>query len=81
MMAGHETTALAFTWTWMLFAQHPEVEEKLYEEIKTVLQGRAPTAADVSQLTYANWVIKESMRLYPPAWGTSRQVVETDKAR
>lgn len=79
MMAGHETTALALTWTWMLLAQHSEVEEKLCEEIKTVLQGRSPTAADVSQLTYANWVLKESMRLYPPAWGTSRQVIETIK--
>jgi len=76
MMAGHETTALALTWTWMLLAQHPKVEEKLYEEIQTVLQGRVPTAADMSQLRYATWVIKESMRLYPPAWGTSRQVIE-----
>ena len=76
MMAGHETTASALTWTWMLLAQHPEVEEKLSEEIQTVLQGRVPTAADMSQLKYATWIIKESMRLYPPAWGTSRQVIE-----
>ena len=77
MMAGHETTALALTWTWMLLAQHPEVEEKLHEEIQTVLQGRSPTADDVTHLEYATWIIKESMRLYPPAWGTSRQVIET----
>lgn len=77
MMAGHETTALTLTWTWMLLAQNPEVEEKLCQEIQTVLQGRSPTANDVTQLKYATWIIKESMRLYPPAWGTSRQVVET----
>lgn len=77
MMAGHETTALALTWTWMLLAQHPEVEEKLHQEIQTVLQGRSPTAEDATHLKYANWIIKESMRLYPPAWGTSRQVIET----
>ena len=76
MMAGHETTALALTWTWMLLAQHPEVEEKLHEEIQVVLQGRSPTADDVTHLKYATWIIKESMRLYPPAWGTSRQVIE-----
>lgn len=76
MMAGHETTALALTWTWMLLSQHPEVEKKLHEEIQTVLQGRSPTANDFPQFEYAAWVIKESMRLYPPAWGTSRQVVE-----
>lgn len=77
MMAGHETTALALIWTWMLLAQHPDVEEKLCQDIQSVLQGRSPTADDVAQFKYATWVIKELMRLYPPAWGTSRQVVET----
>ena len=77
MMAGHETTALALTWTWVLLAQNPEIEEKLHQEIQTVLQKRSPTIHDINQLEYASWIIKESMRLYPPAWGTSRQVIET----
>lgn len=77
MMAGHETTAIALTWTWMLLAQHPDVEAKLVNEIHRVLQGRLLTAPDISQLPYATYVIKESMRLYPPAWGTSREVIDT----
>ena len=76
VMAGHETTALALTWTWVLLAQNPEIEKKLPQEIQTVLQKRSPTAHDIDRLKYASWIIKESMRLYPPAWGTSRQVVE-----
>ncbi|MBE9135663.1 cytochrome P450 [Nodosilinea sp. LEGE 07088] len=77
IMAGHETTALTLTWTWMLLGQNPQVELKLVEEIQAVLKGRSPTVNDIAQLHYANWIIKESMRLYPPAWGTSRQVVKS----
>jgi cytochrome P450 len=74
--AGHETTANALTWTWYLLSQHPEVEAKLHEELDTVLSGRVPTYADLPNLPYTEMVIKESMRLYPPAWTTSRQTVE-----
>jgi cytochrome P450 len=75
MLAGHETTATALTWTWYLLAQHPEVEAKLLAEIDT-LGGRLPTMADLAQLPYTDMVVKESMRLYPPAGGVSRQAVE-----
>jgi cytochrome P450 len=73
MLAGHETTANALSWTWMLLANHPQVWSKLTEELKTVLNGRTPTIADLPQLTYTNKVIKESMRLYPPATDVSRE--------
>jgi cytochrome P450 len=66
MLAGHETTANALSWTWMLLAQHPEVEAKLLEELQAVLDGRSPTMADLPRLRYTDQVIKESMRLYPP---------------
>lgn len=66
MLAGHETTANALSWTWMLLAQHPEVEAKLAAELDTVLAGRAPSVEDIPKLTYTNRVIKESMRVYPP---------------
>ncbi|MBK8905664.1 MAG: cytochrome P450 [Anaerolineaceae bacterium] len=66
--AGHETTSNALSWTWYLLAQHPEVEAKLHAELDTVLAGRQPTLADLSNLPYSLQIIKESMRLYPPAW-------------
>jgi len=72
-MAGHETTAVALSWTWYLLARHPEVEARLAEELSTVLAGRAPTLADLPKLTYAERVVTESMRLYPPAFVMGRQ--------
>jgi cytochrome P450 len=72
-MAGHETTAVALSWTWYLLAQHPEVEARLIEELRAVLGGRAPTAADLPRLRYTEMVVTESMRLYPPAYALGRQ--------
>jgi len=74
-LAGHETTALALSWTWYLLAQHPEVEHKLHRELDTVLAGRAPVPADLFALRYTQFVINESMRLYPPAWGIGREAI------
>jgi cytochrome P450 len=74
-LAGHETTANALSWTWYLLAQHPEIEARLFQEIGEVLRGKVPTSADVMRLTYTEMVIKESMRLYPPAWAVGRQAV------
>jgi cytochrome P450 len=71
-LAGHETTANALTWTWYLLSQHPEVERRLHEEIDTVLGGRAPELADVPELRYAEMVLSEALRLYPPAWAIGR---------
>ncbi|MGB3759251.1 MAG: cytochrome P450, partial [Rivularia sp. (in: cyanobacteria)] len=76
MLAGHETTANALSWTWMLLAQHHRVEAKLWDELKSVLGGRLPTIEDLQQLQYANMVIKESMRLYPPVAIFGRETVE-----
>ncbi|WP_338249262.1 cytochrome P450 [Dictyobacter halimunensis] len=66
--AGHETTAIALAWSFYLLSQHPHVREKLQGELRTVLAGRAPTLEDLPKLTYTDWVLSESMRLYPPAW-------------
>ncbi len=74
--AGHETTAVGMTWMWYLLAQYPEVEAKLHEELDRVLAGRLPTIEDLPLLTYTEKVVKESLRLYPPAMSIGRQVHE-----
>jgi cytochrome P450 len=76
LLAGHETTALALSWAWFLLATHPEAQAKVHDEADRVLCGRRPAAADVSQLMYANNVIREAMRLYPPAWVITRRAAE-----
>src|SRR5262245_17649218 len=68
-LAGHETTALALSWSWYLLASHPEAEQKFHEELERVLQGRAPKVEDMTRLTYTESIAKEAMRLYPPAYG------------
>jgi cytochrome P450 len=74
-LAGHETTAVALSWTWYLLAQHPEAEARLADELRVVLAGRPPTVADLPALPYTEMVVTESMRLYPPAYGIARQAV------
>lgn len=78
-LAGHETTANTLNWTWMLLAQHPEVEAKLHAELDSVLGDRPPALADLKKLPYTEMVIKESMRLYPPAWIYSRAALDNVK--
>jgi Cytochrome P450 len=71
-LAGHETTANALTWSWYLISQHPEVESRLHQEIDSVIGSRRPSFSDVAELRYAEMVLSESMRLYPPAWAIGR---------
>jgi cytochrome P450 len=79
ILAGHETTANALAWTWYLLSQNPEVERKLHAELAEVLNGRAPTVADLPALRYTSMVIDESMRLYPPAWSVGRSPLADDE--
>jgi cytochrome P450 len=72
-IAGHETTANVLTWAFYLLSQHPETVKALQTELRTVLGDRPPEVADLAKLTYTDQVIKESMRLYPPAYVGSRQ--------
>ena len=75
-LAGHDTTASALTWTWYLLSRHPEIELKLSNELDRVLQGRSPCVEDLPKLGYTEMVIREAMRLYPPAPGFAREPVE-----
>ena len=76
LIAGHDTTANALTWTLMLLAQNPEVEKKLVAEVSAVLGQRLPKNENLSQLPYTEMVLKESMRLYPPAWAIGRELTQ-----
>ncbi len=75
LMAGHETTANALTFTCWLLAEHPEVEARLLHELDEQLGGRPPTVADLPRLSYLDQVLKESLRLYPPAFAVGRRAI------
>ena len=79
LFAGHETTAIALTFTWYLLATHPKQEEAMVAELDEQLGGRPPTMADVPRLEYSRKVIKESLRLYPPVFGILREPVRDDR--
>ncbi len=72
LLAGHETTAVSLSWTLYLLSQNPEAGNKLRQELDAVLAGRTPQLEDMARLPYTDKVVKESMRLYPPAWSLAR---------
>lgn len=74
-LAGHETTAISLSWTLFLLARNPAAEERLAAEIRDVAPSRLPTAADLPRLRFAEAVVKESLRLYPPAYVIGREAV------
>ncbi len=75
-LAGQDTTAHALTWTWYLLARHPDVEARLLDELRLVLAGRAPRAADLPRLPYTDMIVREAMRLFPPGPAFARQPIE-----
>jgi cytochrome P450 len=79
LLAGQETTSLALTWIWYLLSQHPAAQQRLEDEIDTMLGDRPPEYADLLNLPYTRMVIDEAMRLYPPAWGFSREAIGDDE--
>jgi cytochrome P450 len=77
LIAGHETTANALAWTFYLLTQNPNVEEKLYEEIKSVMKDKKVSSfEDIPKLKFTEKVFRESMRVYPPVWTLGRFVQE-----
>jgi cytochrome P450 len=75
-LAGHETTSLALSHAFYLLGKNPDVLARVQAEVDTVLGGRLPTESDVPKLSLTERVIKEAMRLYPPAWVTGREVAQ-----
>jgi cytochrome P450 len=74
-LAGHETTALAMSWTLHELSLNPGVERRLHDELSRVLGGRPPTLADLPKLEYTARVVHESLRLHPPAWSIGRESI------
>ena len=75
LAAGHATTANTLSWAFYLLSNHPEQRQKLLDELQQALGGRAPTVDDLANLPYLDMVVKETMRLYPPAWMQPRYSV------
>ena len=79
LLAGHETTAVALSWTFALLAQNPDAEARLHAEVDAL--GEAPSFDSLSNLEYTRQVFAESMRLRPPAWAVGREAArDTDLA-
>ncbi len=74
-LAGHETTALTLAWTWYLLGKDPDTEKRFHDELDRVLGVRAPEMNDLSELKFTEQIVKESMRLYPPAYGLGREAI------
>ncbi|MGH8272192.1 MAG: cytochrome P450 [Gammaproteobacteria bacterium] len=74
LIAGHETTALAITWSLYCLGRNPEAERKLHAELDAALApGEAPGYDGLNRLEWTRQVVQEAMRLYPPSWGISRE--------
>ena len=75
MLAGHETTALALSWTLALLSANPAADAELRRELEEIVGDRPPTVADVPRLRYTEMVVMEGMRLYPPAYALGREAI------
>ena len=76
-LAGHETTANLLSWTLYLLANQPEVAGKLQTELDSL--PSTPKLEDLKALSYAQMVLFEVLRLYPPAWTIARNVLADDE--
>ena len=76
LLGGHETSANALAWTCYLLGQHPDVQARLAAEACELLAGEFPSFEDLPHLNYAERVMKESLRLYPPGWYMTRKALE-----
>lgn len=77
-LAGHETTSNALAFIWYLLSKHPDVQRRIRSEVEDQLGGRRPRFDDLPNLPLVERVMKESLRLFPPAWIMERQTLEED---
>ena len=74
-VAGHETTAITLSWTWHLLSHHPRAEDRLVKELFDELDHRPATVGDLIRLPFADAVVKEAIRLYPPGYVLGREAI------
>jgi cytochrome P450 len=79
IVAGHETTAAALTWTWYLISQHPEAAEALRAEADRTASEPTLGLDAAESLTFTHQVLQEALRLYPPGWLITRRTLEADE--
>lgn len=80
LVAGHETTSRALSWTLYLLARAPEWQDAVREEVQSVAGDRPIEGRHIEQLPVTLQVLKESMRLYPPVPVMSRVATEAFQA-
>lgn len=79
LLAGHETTANALTFAFLLLTENPAAAAELQKESARVLGDRTPGLEDLPALAYGKQVIEETLRLYPPAWAIGRRAISDDR--
>lgn len=79
IIGGYETTSNSVSWLSYLVGKHPDVQERLHEEVDRVLGGRAPGFDDLAELGYTRMVVDEMLRLYSPSWQTMRRAIGDDE--
>ena len=75
MLAGHETTAMTLSWTWLLLSGNPSVAAWWRQELDALFADRDPTMADIATMPRTQAIVAESMRLFPPAWVMGRRLL------
>lgn len=78
LFAGFDTVAETLTWLFYSLATHPDEEQKLYNELETVLKREEPNLNNILNLVYTKKIIDETLRLYPAAWAFFRITAEDD---
>jgi cytochrome P450 len=79
IVAGHETTAAALTWTWYLIGRHPQTAERLQAEADRTSPDQTLGLDAAESLRFTHQVLQEALRLYPPGWLITRRTLEADE--
>ena len=79
--AGHETTAHAMSWAWYLLAKHPEVAQRIQDDLRRVTGGERLSAAHLRDLPYLSWTVDESLRFLPSVWVFIKEPTEDTEIR
>ena len=80
IVAGYETSAGTLNWAWYLLAHNPDVESRLLAEAASLDAREATVDADMlTNMTFAQQLLEETLRLYPPVWLFTRRCIDDDE--